>query len=57
VWEVDEFLGENQGLVVAEVELPTADTAFAKPNWVGDEVTEDARYYNSNLIALPYVRW
>ncbi|MGV8835331.1 CYTH domain-containing protein [Cellvibrio sp.] len=57
VWEVDEFLGENLGLVVAEIELPAEDAGFAKPDWVGDEVTEDARYFNSNLSRVPFNRW
>lgn len=56
-WEVDEFLGENAGLVVAEIELDAEDQAFAKPNWIGEEVTHDARYYNANLIRHPYSRW
>ncbi len=56
-WEVDEFFGENSGLIVAEVELEREDQPFAKPPWVGEEVTGDARYYNSNLIALPFSRW
>lgn len=54
VWEVDEFLGENQGLVVAEIELPAEDTQFEKPEWAGREVTEDSRYFNSNLSLNPY---
>lgn len=57
VWEVDEFLGENAGLVVAEVELHTVDQSFDKPEWVGEEVTEDARYYNANLLRHPYSKW
>ncbi len=57
VWEVDEFLGENAGLVIAEIELPSEDTVFEKPNWVGEEVTTDSRYYNSNLILNPYRNW
>lgn len=57
VWEVDEFLGENQGLVVAEVELATEDQAVTLPDWVGVEVTHDARYFNSNLARTPYSRW
>ncbi len=57
VWEVDEFLGENLGLVVAEIELPSEDTVFAKPDWVGEEVTADTRYFNSNLSRTPYNRW
>jgi len=57
VWEVDEFLGENLGLVVAEIELPSEDTVFAKPDWVGEEVTADTRYFNSNLSRTPYNCW
>lgn len=56
-WEVDAFLGDNQGLVVAEIELLSEDEAFDKPDWVGEEVTHDARYYNANLSTLPYQRW
>jgi CYTH domain-containing protein len=56
-WEVDAFLGDNAGLVVAEVELQTEDQAFARPPWLGTEVTHDARYYNSNLASHPYCRW
>ncbi|HZW20462.1 CYTH domain-containing protein [Noviherbaspirillum sp.] len=57
VWEVDEFLGENAGLVVAEIELSAEDQAFSKPDWVGEEVTHDPRYFNSSLIRNPYSRW
>jgi adenylate cyclase len=57
VWEVDEFLGENRGLVVAEIELPTEDTVFTRPDWVGEEVTNDARYFNSNLSHTPFASW
>lgn len=57
VWEVDEFLGENQGLVVAEIELEDAAEIFALPDWIGAEVSDDARYFNSNLIAHPYSKW
>ncbi len=57
IWEVDEFLGENHGLVVAEVELTSESQSFEKPNWVGREVTEDLRYFNSNLAAHPYSTW
>jgi len=57
VWEVDEFLGANAGLVVAEIELGAEDEAFDMPGWVGFEVTDDARYYNSNLIKHPYCNW
>jgi adenylate cyclase len=57
VWEVDEFLGENAGLVVAEIELPAEDAAFDKPDWAGEEVTHDLRYLNSNLVKQPYSTW
>jgi adenylate cyclase len=56
-WEVDEFLDENAGLVVAEVELESEDQPFDRPDWLGLEVTEDARYYNSNLASNPYNNW
>ena len=56
-WEVDEFLGDNAGLVVAEIELSAEDQVFARPAWVGLEVTEDARYYNSSLATHPYCDW
>ena len=54
VWEVDEFLEENQGLVIAEVELETEDQYYEKPVWVGEEVTGDPRYFNSNLVKHPF---
>ncbi|MDR7136254.1 adenylate cyclase [Lysobacter niastensis] len=57
LWEVDEFLGENAGLVVAEIELASADAAFAKPEWIGAEVTDAARYYNLALATRPYSQW
>ncbi len=57
VWEVDEFLGANAGLVVAEIELSSEDEAFDKPDWVGEEVTDDVRYLNANLIRHPYSAW
>jgi len=56
-WEVDVFEGDNDGLVVAEVELPSAETAVALPAWAGDEVTADARYYNANLVRHPFRDW
>ena len=56
-WEVDEFLEENQGLVIAEVELEREEQPLEKPDWAGREVTGDARYYNSNLADMPYSRW
>ena len=57
VWEVDEFFGENQGLIVAELELESEDQYFPKPDWIGEEVTGDPRYFNSNLIKNPYSKW
>lgn len=57
VWEVDEFLGVNAGLVVAEIELQSEDQQFDKPDWIGAEVTEDLRYLNSNLIKQPFCTW
>jgi adenylate cyclase len=56
-WEVDEFLGENAGLVVAEIELVDEDQDFPKPDWVGSEVSEDFRYHNANLVKNPYNKW
>jgi adenylate cyclase len=57
LWEIDEFLGDNQGLVVAEVELQREDQLLLLPEWVGEEVTGDRRYHNSNLLAHPYRNW
>ena len=57
VWEIDKFAGDNQGLIVAEVELDREDQQFPKPDWIGDEVTGDPRYFNSNLIKKPYTKW
>ncbi len=56
-WEIDEFAGENAGLIVAEVELEAEDEAVELPAWAGEEVTGDPRYYNANLIAHPFSRW
>ncbi|GHV60458.1 hypothetical protein FACS1894182_15200 [Bacteroidia bacterium] len=56
-YEVDEFYGENEGLIVAEIELSSEDEAFDKPAWLGKEVSADARYYNSMLIQHPYTKW
>jgi adenylate cyclase len=56
-WEVDEFFGDNAGLVVAEVELDDEHQSFERPDWLGMEVTEDARYFNSNLATHPYSSW
>ena len=57
VFEVDEFYGENQGLVIAEVELSAPDEAYEKLDFIGEEVTGDRRYYNSYLRQLPYSKW
>lgn len=56
-WEVDEFLGDNAGLIVAEVELSSATQDFDRPVWIGTEVTGDPRFYNSNLLKNPYSHW
>jgi len=56
-WEIDEFAGVNQGLIVAEVELESADQEILLPEWIGAEVTDDPRYFNANLIADPYSKW
>jgi len=57
LWEVDEFLGDNAGLVVAEIELSSTDESFEPPQWAGREVTDLARYYNLALASHPYVDW
>lgn len=57
LWEIDEFHGENAGLVIAEIELAAADEAFERPDWLGEEVSDDPRYYNSNLSRVPYRQW
>ena len=57
VWEIDEFYGVNLGLVVAEIELPAADTPFVRPSWLGAKVTGDPRYYNANLAYYPFSTW
>jgi adenylate cyclase len=56
-WEIDEFLGANTGLVIAEIELKDERQGFERPSWVSREVTGDPRYFNSSLIAAPYVTW
>jgi len=56
-WEVDEFAGDNAGLVVAELELSSADEAFERPDWLGREVTDETRWYNLALAERPYSRW
>jgi len=57
LWEIDEFHGDNQGLVVAEIELSYLDEHFERPDWVGQEVSRDRRYFNSSLILHPYNTW
>ena len=56
-WEIDVFHGDNDGLIVAEIELPSEDTPFDKPDWLGEEVTGDPRYYNSALSSTPFNQW
>ena len=56
-WEIDEFFGDNKGLIVAEVELQSEGRRIDKPSWVGDEVSGDPRYFNSNLIKHPFTKW
>lgn len=56
-WEIDEFHGANAGLIVAEIELPTEDTPFEQPSWVGLDVSEDPRYFNSRLSEHPFSTW
>lgn len=57
VFEVDEFFGDNEGLVVAEIELKSEEETFKKPSWIGQEVTNDERYYNAYLSHHPYKNW
>ncbi|MGC9504295.1 CYTH domain-containing protein [Baaleninema sp.] len=57
LWEIDEFLGENQGLIVAEVEVTDENQAIDLPDWIGEEVSYDPRYYNANLVKFPYSKW
>lgn len=57
VWEIDEFLGDNAGLVVAEIELDSGDERFERPPWLGIEVTDTTRYYNLSLASRPYSQW
>ena len=57
VWEIDEFFGVNAGLIVAEIELESEDTPFEKPEWIGEEVSGDPRYFNSNLVKHPFTTW
>ena len=57
IWDVDEFFGENEGLVLAEIELESIDQKFSKPGWAGENVTDDPKYKNSNLVKNPYKNW
>lgn len=57
IWEIDEFYGDNDGLIVAEIELDHESEAFEKPEWLGEEVSGDARYYNVNLAKHPFKNW
>ncbi len=57
IWEVDEFLGENAGLVVAEVELTSENADFYKPSWIGKEVSQHRQYFNYKLVRHPYSKW
>ncbi|MEM1177988.1 MAG: CYTH domain-containing protein [Acidobacteriota bacterium] len=57
LWEIDEFYGHNDGLIVAEIELESVDADFERPDWLGQEVSEDDRYLNSNLVAQPFSTW
>ena len=56
-WEVDEFLGLNSGLILAEIELESVNQKFEKPRWIGKDVTEDSRYKNANLVKKPFTNW
>ena len=57
LWEIDEFHGDNEGLIVAEIELANAEETFERPAWIGEEVSQDRRYFNSNLILHPFKDW
>ncbi len=57
VWEIDVFSAQNQGLIVAEIELSDEEEAFEKPDWLGEEVSNDPRYLNMNLLNHPYSQW
>lgn len=57
VWEIDEFTGDNEGLLVAEIELKDAGEAFARPSWAGREVTDEVQYFNASLARLPFRQW
>ena len=57
IWEIDEFSGDNAGLIVAEIELSRVDENFIKPDWLGKDVTEELRYYNNQLCKHPFKKW
>jgi CYTH domain-containing protein len=57
LWEIDEFFGENEGLILAEIELSREDEAFPEPPWLGEDVTDDGRYYNASLRTNPFAVW
>ena len=57
LWEIDKFVGENEGLVIAEIELENEKQSFNLPDWIDKEVTDDSRYYNSNLVKNPFCNW
>ncbi|MDJ0708095.1 MAG: CYTH domain-containing protein [Leptolyngbyaceae cyanobacterium MO_188.B28] len=57
IWEVDEFMGENEGLIMAEVELEEEDQVIDLPDWIGEEVSGDPRYFNSSLAKFPFTHW
>ncbi len=57
IWEVDDFLGKNKGLIIAEIELESEDQKFEKPEWIGEEVSSNLKYYNSFLVHHPYCNW
>ena len=57
IWEIDLFQGDNEGLVLAEVELESATQQFSLPSWIGEEVSEDPRYFNVNLVKHPFKDW
>ena len=56
-WEIDEFYGDNEGLIIAEVELKRINQVIVKPDWLGEEVSDDSKYYNSSLITNPFKNW
>lgn len=57
IWEIDVFAGANQGLIVAEIELDNLEQEFSRPPWIGREVSDEIRYYNSHLISYPFCQW